>query len=125
VEACFKDDCYFSIDKVTRLRAIRLIHLCSTHGGERDFSRFQNIHTGPEVQPSSYSMGTGVHILGDNAAWQEVDYPPQSAAEIKNVWSYTCISLMHHCHDASLSRHFVLFIFRWLSWAPSSLYLRK
>jgi hypothetical protein len=45
--------------------------------------------TSSEVQPASYSMGTGALSLGVKRLGCEADRSPPFSAEDKNTWGYT------------------------------------
>jgi hypothetical protein len=66
----------------------------------RDFSLLQNIHTSPETQPASYSMGTTGTFARVRQMWHKTDHSRPPTAEVKTEWSYTstrpiCLDGMH------------------------------
>ena len=61
--------------------------------GSRYFSRFSNVHSGFEDQPTLYSMGTGFFPLGEGLRWpeHEFDHSLPSSAEGKNEWRHRSV----------------------------------
>jgi hypothetical protein len=54
----------------------------------RHFSLPQNVQTGSDTHPASYSIGIW-GFPGKKRPGHEVDYSPPSSAKVKNEWSYT------------------------------------
>jgi len=53
--------------------------------GTGDYTLLQNLQTGSEAQPSSYSMDTGGSLLQTR---REDNHSPPSNAVAENVWRY-------------------------------------
>jgi hypothetical protein len=65
----------------------------------RQYSRLQSIQTNSEVQSDSYSMGTWALPAAVMQPGHKADYPPSPTAEIKKVWSYSCIPPSWHAKE--------------------------
>ena len=51
--------------------------------------RLQNIQTGHEAHPPSYSMGTGILLRGVKRPGRDVNHALPPRADVKNEWSHT------------------------------------
>ena len=52
-----------------------------------DFSRLQDVQTGNEAHPLSYSVGTGILLLGVKRPGRDVNHALPPSADVKNEWS--------------------------------------
>jgi hypothetical protein len=53
------------------------------------FPGLQNVHTGNEAYPPSYSMGTRIVLQGVKRPGSDVNHALPPSADVKTEWSYT------------------------------------
>jgi hypothetical protein len=76
-------------------------------GGSNNWSLLQNVQTCSGAHPASYSLGTGVLLLGINQPQHEANHSPPSSLEVKNEWSCTSASpiCLYGIHRDNITFH--------------------